>query len=97
MGKVEAESPFTTQILKHHFCYSLMVTSDCGACPDSRGKELTFCLGWEAASSRRAYGLRDIAATIFGKYSLSQMKVMSMQQEAGITNSFIVQDLALKH
>ena len=25
------------------------------------------------------------------------MKVMSMQQEAGTTNSFIVQDLALKH
>jgi hypothetical protein len=45
----------------------------------------------------RAYGLRDIFAAIFGKYSLSQMKVMSMQQEAGITNSFIVQDLALKH
>ena len=54
MGKVEAESPFTTQILKHHFCYSLMVTSDCGACPDSRGKELTLCLGWEAASSYKS-------------------------------------------
>ena len=77
MGKVEAESiafhnPDSEASLLM-VTSILMVTSDCRACIDSRGKELTFRLGWEAASSHKStWAERDCCSRIWKIQSVTR-------------------------
>lgn len=74
MNKMEAESPQTyklaLEVTTHQLCCVQLVTSKSEACPDlGEGRSLHLFTG-EQQVPRRAYGLVEIVAAMFGKYNL---------------------------